>query len=84
MPNSFIDQQAAGQKVAEFIGPIIAEIVPGQRTGYFHMGATLTDTTSGSKLSVRRSPTCAASSFCIATSRHDKPFPGFLACYRST
>lgn len=44
MPNSLIDQQSAAQKVAEFIGPIIAEIVPGRRTGYLHMGATLTDT----------------------------------------
>jgi hypothetical protein len=44
MQNSFIDQQAAAQKVAEFMGPIMGEIAPSARTGYMHMGATLTDT----------------------------------------
>jgi hypothetical protein len=53
MQNSLIDQQSAAQKVAEFVAPIIADIIPGQRTGYLHMGATLTDTVLQAGLSYR-------------------------------
>jgi hypothetical protein len=43
----------AAQKVAEFIGPIITDVVLGERVGYFHMGATLTDTVLQAGLSYR-------------------------------